>query len=84
MRPRSGSSLADEQTDEGGLARAGRSDEKDELALLDVEADLLQTDGARGIDLGYVFKLDHGLPATSVSWASSEYSAGLRKSLPPL
>ena len=60
-----GLELLDEQTDEGGLARAGRPHEEDELALLDVEAHLLQPDGARRVDLRYVFELDHVLPATS-------------------
>ena len=60
-----GLQFLDQQADEGRFARAGRPHEKDELALLDMEGDLLQPDRARRIDLGYVFELDHVLPATS-------------------
>jgi hypothetical protein len=51
--------LADQQPDQGGLARAGRTDDEDELALLDVDADVVQGNDRILVDLRDVIEFDH-------------------------
>ena len=52
--------LAQHQPQEGRLARAGLADEEDELALLDLERDVLQGRAALGrVQLGDVVEPDH-------------------------
>ena len=51
--------LADQQPDQGGLARAGRADDEDELALLDVDVDVVERDDRVLVDLGDVIEFDH-------------------------
>ena len=41
------------------LARPGRADEEDELALGDVEAGVTERDDVGGVDLGDVLESDH-------------------------
>lgn len=58
--PGSGALLAHDQPDEGRLPRAGGADEKDELASLDLERDLIQSGpGAARVDLRDVLEPDH-------------------------
>ena len=52
--------LLEQQTDEGGLARARRPHEEDELTLLDVGADVAQCDDVALVGLGDVLEPDHG------------------------
>src|ERR1700761_3969499 len=53
--------LAENQAQERGLTRAGGTDEKDELSLVDRHVDVLQGGPILArVDLGDVLKLDHG------------------------
>ena len=57
--------LHQHQLEEGGFARAGMAEHKDEFAFLDVQADIVQRDVLvvlRLVNFGNVFKLDHGTP----------------------
>ena len=50
--------LADEETDQRGLAGAGRSDEEDEVAGVDPEVDVAQREGAVRVALADVVERD--------------------------
>jgi len=52
--------LPQHQADERGLAGAGRPDDEDELALVDLDGDVLQRDVRILVDLGDVLGPDHG------------------------
>ena len=49
-----------DEPDERGLAGAAGADEKDEFALVDLEADVVERARAVGVDLGDVLQSDHG------------------------
>ena len=53
--------LLEDELDEGRLAGTGRPDQEDELALVDVERDVLQADHVPVVDLGDVLEDDHAL-----------------------
>jgi hypothetical protein len=58
--PGVGQLLAQQQPDERGLARARRSDQEDELALVDLDRYVAQRDGRSLVGLGDVVEADHG------------------------
>src|SRR5207302_1353551 len=51
--------LFGDQAEEGGLAGTGWADEEDELAFLDVDVDIAQSNGRALVGLGDVVELDH-------------------------
>ena len=63
--PRVGQLLAEQEADEGRLARAGRADEEDELALVDLDGDVAQRDRRALVRLGDVLESDHQLEEMS-------------------
>jgi hypothetical protein len=65
--PRRRALLAQDEVEEGRLAGARGADEEDELAALDLEADLVQRGAcAPGVDLGDVLESDHRCVAASL------------------
>src|SRR5215471_987699 len=68
--------LSQDQPQEGGLARARRADQEDELALLDVETDVLQSRPALvGVRLSDVIEVDHR-PITRARRNTDPYGHG--------
>ena len=66
--------LLEEEPDDRRLARAGRADDEDELALLDHERRAIERDDVRVVDLADVLEHDHrrrGLAALAVRRATS-------------
>ena len=59
MRPVLRLLLPEQQAQEGRLPRAGRTDQEDELALLDLGGDLAQRDDVALVDLGDVLEANH-------------------------
>src|SRR6266498_2423206 len=62
--PAGGLVLLGQQAQEGGLARARLSHHEDELALVDLDRDVVERDHVRAVHLGHMFKFDHGIRAT--------------------
>ena len=63
--------LLQDEPEEGRLARAGLPDEEDELALADLDADVVEgRPGLARVDLGDVLQSDHGCITTGRSEGS--------------
>src|ERR1700678_1913484 len=74
---RVGHLLAQEQADERGLARSGRTDQKDELTLVDLHRAVVESNGGSLVRLRDVLELDHERGFTGTVTATphrTEYS----------
>ena len=80
---RGGAVLPQHQAQEGRLAGARGADQEDELALLDVDRDVVEGGvGVAGVGLGDLLEANHGVEATSVVDADPKRArgaAGLRR-----
>ena len=78
--------LAEQQAQERRLARARRSDEEDELALLDVDGHVAERDDVALVDLGDVLEAQHAYSRERGARPGSRVPAGppgLRGTAPP-
>ena len=80
MRPVGGLLLPEQQPQEGRLARAGRADQEDEFALLDLGGHLAECDDVALVDLGDVLEANHDesarVAAASRDWCLAAVGRG--------
>src|SRR6185437_4694305 len=75
--------LLEQQPQEGRLSGPGRADQEDELALVDVEADVVESrPGTRRVELRYSVQADHGRAVYPRVWCGPKMARSLQRSHP--